>query len=313
MADLGEKAVKQLGKITECSICMNAFNDPRMLPCIHTFCLECLKRTADEAQKKSGDRMPCPLCRKDFIIPEDGINGLQKNGWRPLKCTTMYCTEHPQKPLDYYCADCKKILCVSCCVESHTSHKCKDVAAVSEEFRLTIQSNSSMISIYADEMLSLKEKAELRKAYFLKEIADKEEAIQRRNQELKDMIDEHTTSLLDQLFVIKSRHIKEMETEVQEIDRCCTILKSFEAYCAELVSEGSPSDICSSFDQLIDRTDELEKDHEAFTNRPHQSVEVAFQITDLGEVLQKSNNVVGQIKGITFRKFDNVMILFAER
>src|SRR6218665_1932483 len=79
MADLVEKAAKQLGEITECSICMSAFKDPRMLPCIHTFCFECLKRTAEAGQKKPGDVMPCPLCRKDFIIPEDGMNGVQKH------------------------------------------------------------------------------------------------------------------------------------------------------------------------------------------------------------------------------------------
>src|SRR6218665_1360775 len=79
MADLDEKASKQLREITQCPICMSAFNDPRMLPCIHSFCFECLKRNAEAAEKKPGDRMPCPLCRKDFFIPIDGVDGLQIN------------------------------------------------------------------------------------------------------------------------------------------------------------------------------------------------------------------------------------------
>src|ERR1043165_9303037 len=79
MADSREKAATQLQEITECSICMNVFTDPRMLPCIHTFCFECLKRTAETDQKKPGDKMPCPLCRKAFIIAADGINGVKKN------------------------------------------------------------------------------------------------------------------------------------------------------------------------------------------------------------------------------------------
>src|SRR6218665_2036841 len=79
MASVDEKAAKQFGETTECSICMSVFNDPRMLPCIHTFCFECLKHTAEAGQKNPGDRMNCPLCRRDFIIPADGMNGLQKN------------------------------------------------------------------------------------------------------------------------------------------------------------------------------------------------------------------------------------------
>src|SRR6218665_2648086 len=258
MADLGEKAAKQLREITECPICMSAFNDPRMLPCIHSFCLECIKRTADADEKKPGDRMPCPLCRKDFFIPADGVNGLQKNFFmenflefkttlqignaipvcdmcnvrnegktgdipnatmRCLECqdnycdscvkvhqfqklsrnhqfveigseaaseikrsfTTMYCTEHTQKPLNYYCADCKKIVCVSCFVESHASHKCKDVTKIDKEFRQAIQKKLYKVSIYADEMLSLKKKTEIRKADFLKEMVKKKYAIHKRN------------------------------------------------------------------------------------------------------------------------------------
>src|SRR6218665_291927 len=380
MADLGGKAAKQLGEITECPICMSAFSDPRMLPCIHSFCFECLKRTAEAAEKKPGDRMPCPLCRKDFFIPADGVNGLQKNFFmenllefkttlqiesaiiicdmcnvrnegktgdipkatmRCLECqdnycdscvkvhqfqklskihqlvqigseavsemkrrfSTKHCSKHTHKPLDYYCADCKKIVCVSCFVESHASHKCKDVTTVDEEFRKAIQRNSSKVSMYADKMGSLRKSAETRKADFLKQIIDKENAIHKRNQELKDMIDDHTKLLLNELSAIKARNLKKMETEMQEIDRWCTLLRSFEVYCTELVTQGTAIDICSSVDQLIDRAGELERGHEAFICRPHQSVEISFQATDLREILQRSNNFLGLIKGITLSKY----------
>src|SRR6218665_3278189 len=79
MAEIFETAEEHLRAITECPICMNAFIDPRMLPCIHTFCFECLNQTGKSAQKKPGDKMPCPLCRKEFMIPENGMIGLQKN------------------------------------------------------------------------------------------------------------------------------------------------------------------------------------------------------------------------------------------
>src|SRR6218665_1657632 len=79
MADTKQTAAKQLREITECPICLNVFTDPRVLPCIHTFCLECLKRISETAQKGPEDKLPCPLCRKEFIIPADGINGVPKN------------------------------------------------------------------------------------------------------------------------------------------------------------------------------------------------------------------------------------------
>src|SRR5688572_29978364 len=73
------KVEQQISEITECQRCLNAFTDPRTLPCIHTFCFQCLKRTSETTQKKPGDKMPCPFCRKEFLIPKDGVNGVQKN------------------------------------------------------------------------------------------------------------------------------------------------------------------------------------------------------------------------------------------
>jgi len=69
--------VKVLYDMTECSICTEVFTDPRVLPCIHTFCLKCLVNYGKDRQP--GDGMPCPLCRKEFIIPDDGLSGIQKN------------------------------------------------------------------------------------------------------------------------------------------------------------------------------------------------------------------------------------------
>ena len=379
MADRFEKVAEQLGEITECPICMNAFTDPRMLPCIHTFCFECLNRTGEAEKKKSGDKMPCPLCRKEFAIPEDGLTSVQKNFFmqnllefkttveigsdtiicdmcniknegktgqtskatmRCMVCEDYYCKgcakvhqfqkaskdhqmtklgndtktetkrfssmkfciKHIQKPLDYYCDECKKIVCVSCFVESHKLHDCKDVTTVGDEFRKTIEKEALKTSINLNEILLMKNNNQKRKEDFLKQIGEKEKKMHKRSQELKDVIDRHTLLLLDELSVIKSNHLKEMENQKEEIERLCIILGSFEAYCTELVLKGSASDICSSVDQLTVRAAELERDHEDFIGRPHKSLEISFQATDLASVLQNADrNLVGKVEGNTLK------------
>jgi len=369
-----EKAAEHLREITECPICMSVFTDPRMLPCIHTFCFECLSLTGEADQKKPGDKIPCPLCRKEFIIPEDGMHGVQKNFFmenlllykttlrmgsttiicdicdirnkgktgqvpkatmRCMECQDNYCegcaeihqlqkvskdhqmvnigsdmksekkrlvskktcTKHIHKPLDYYCSDCKKVVCVSCFVESHKLHDCKDVTTVDEEFRQEIGKEAWKVSTYVKEMLQMRNNNENKNSDFQKEIVEKEKEIRKRNQEIKDMIDRHTEILLNELSVIKSKHLKEMENQKEEIERYRTIFESFDAYCTEIISTGSASDICSSVDQIIVRAGKLERDHEAFIGRPHQSVEVSFQATDLGFVFSASSNFVGKVEG----------------
>ena len=53
-----------------CSVCMGPLNDPKILPCFHTFCLHCL----NELQRTSGKHgeIKCPECRRTFQVPGSG-------------------------------------------------------------------------------------------------------------------------------------------------------------------------------------------------------------------------------------------------
>ena len=79
MAADKSSAMTKLDDITECCICLKTFTDPRMLPCIHTFCFQCIQDMVDKVGKINQCALPCPVCRKEFQIPNDGINVTQKN------------------------------------------------------------------------------------------------------------------------------------------------------------------------------------------------------------------------------------------
>ena len=68
---------RHLQDLLECSICSEEFKDPRILPCIHTFCLVCLEKAGQN--KQPGDIMPCPVCRTEFTVPDQGFIGIPKN------------------------------------------------------------------------------------------------------------------------------------------------------------------------------------------------------------------------------------------
>src|SRR6218665_3175805 len=79
MATVKSTTLTQLTGMTECCICLKTFTDPRMLPCIHTFCFKCLSDMVDKSDKKPGDEIQCPMCRKGLTIPTEGVQGIQKN------------------------------------------------------------------------------------------------------------------------------------------------------------------------------------------------------------------------------------------
>ncbi|CAH1245792.1 TRIM2 [Branchiostoma lanceolatum] len=54
-----------------CSVCMNTYNDPRILPCLHTFCADCL-----EQWRKGNKQFTCPTCRQQVTLPGTDVSSL---------------------------------------------------------------------------------------------------------------------------------------------------------------------------------------------------------------------------------------------
>ena len=61
-----------------CSVCMTTFTEPKMLPCLHTFCLHCLNGILRSSGRH--DIITCPECRRDVQVPSSGnLNDLPTN------------------------------------------------------------------------------------------------------------------------------------------------------------------------------------------------------------------------------------------
>jgi len=104
----------------------------KSLPCLHSFCQKCLEGYCEG--KLSGQSTKCPVCRKEFTVPENGIHGLPHNFF--LKSLTDakkwtageergemlcdVCVKEDADELDsvpeasVYCTDCCQKLCKPC-------------------------------------------------------------------------------------------------------------------------------------------------------------------------------------------------------
>lgn len=125
---------KFLDDITECSICTETYEDPRVLPCIHTYCLRCIAKHCQD--KQPGDEVACPLCRKEFVIPDNGVDDLPSNffmgnlmtmkklsvaGEDAVKACDVCSagsrrtdSDSPGKLAKWRCLDCQENLCETC-------------------------------------------------------------------------------------------------------------------------------------------------------------------------------------------------------
>ena len=60
-----------------CGVCSKPYNDPRMLSCLHSFCLQCLHH---EIEKSGSQQLfQCPICERNTSIPLGGASVLPQN------------------------------------------------------------------------------------------------------------------------------------------------------------------------------------------------------------------------------------------
>ena len=131
---------EDLKKEAECSLCLDTLKKPKTLPCLHSFCLECLDKLANFARRQLETTIKCPVCLTSFQIPEGNtfaslptsfhlnrlvdVLALGDASAEGKKCTSCegkntaicYCFNCH----DFYCADC---LSVHNRIANHRGHR----------------------------------------------------------------------------------------------------------------------------------------------------------------------------------------------
>ena len=108
-----------LADLLECPLCLDKYQRPRILPCQHTFCEECLQLHIN-SHSKPGAVFDCPYCREETKIPcAKGVAGF------PLNLTlnklqdvlgkaVRPCSECGKTCISRCCLECGVIVCMEC-------------------------------------------------------------------------------------------------------------------------------------------------------------------------------------------------------
>ncbi|XP_038052630.1 E3 ubiquitin-protein ligase TRIM56-like [Patiria miniata] len=134
-------AITVLGTISrehlECPICCCRFADPKILDCLHNFCLKCLLELISRQQPKA-DEITCPVCRRVTAVPDTGLQGLPNCfflsnlvdefnkqerllGDAPTDAKTCEECDEGLEAVSK-CLDCCKLICTKC-LEAHERMK----------------------------------------------------------------------------------------------------------------------------------------------------------------------------------------------
>ena len=288
-----------LKKEAECPLCLDTVNKPKTLPCLHSFCLECLDKHAGFARRQLQATIKCPVCQTSFKIPEGDsfknlpasyhlnrlvdVLALKDGGTQAQKCSScdenntassycfvcqiFFCTAcfeahqrlkttrghrnvvieklnvqdvqelihrpamcsqqyHENQPLEFYCEECKVLICQKCCIVSHNRHTITDTQKAAQVQKM--QMKDALEKVKAETVIY---ENEIRKQT---ELMDKtKNEILSAEKKMTDVVEERIRELREHERVMKAKFAEIYEAQQKHH---ATQLENFELVLTQLQS-----------------------------------------------------------------------------
>ena len=313
-------------------MCLETVNNPKTLPCLHSFCLECLDKHAGFARRQLQATIRCPVCQTSFQIPEgDSFKNLptsyhlnqlvdvlalkdsgaeaQKCGscdenntassycfvcqnflctpcfkahqrlkatrghrnvvieklqaqdvedliHRPVMCSQQY---HENQPLEFYCEECKVLICHKCSVVSHNRHTMTDTQKAAQ--------------VQKTQMMDALEKVKAETVVYQKQVRKQTELMDKNKKEIMscekkmtDLVEDLIRDLREHERVMKAKFAEIYEaqqkhhaTQLENFELVLTQLKSCVERGESIVQRNISAEILQTNQAIVKRCEELLK------------------------------------------------------
>ncbi|XP_048362076.1 tripartite motif-containing protein 59 [Sphaerodactylus townsendi] len=216
-----------------CSICYSIYEDPRVLPCSHTFCRNCLESVLQLSSNFSIWRplrlpLKCPNCRSIVEIPPSGTDSLPINF--ALKAIiekyqqedhpdVATCCEHYGQPLNVYCLLDKRLVCGHCLtIGKHHGHPIDDLqSAYMKEKETPSKLLEQLTDKYWSEVCLLIENLEEQKAHCEIIVQEDKKTVLQYFKRLNDVLDHKKQALLATLDEVNTQIAAEYEPLIERM------------------------------------------------------------------------------------------------
>ncbi|XP_074612082.1 E3 ubiquitin-protein ligase TRIM71-like [Acropora palmata] len=325
-----QQLFKILKKEAECPLCLETVKNPKTLPCLHSFCLECLDKLANFARKQLQTSIKCPVCQTSFPIPDTDtfanlpssfhlnrlvdVLALEDSRVKSKKCNacdennpaTSYCfvcqsfmcescflyhqrfkatrghrtalidklqaqdvqelierpvicsqQYHDDQPLEFYCEDCKVLICLKCSIVSHNRHLMTDTRKAAREQK--IQVTEAVAKLKAEILLyenEIKKQTELKN----KNITDIMNAEKKMTDTVEEWIGhlrEHEKKMKQKFHEIYEAEQKQHETRLENLELITTQMKSCVERGQGVLERNISTEILQTNRTILQRCDEL--------------------------------------------------------
>ena len=287
-----------------CLVCLDLYTNPRTLPCLHSFCQECLGRLPQEKEAR-GDTcyLICPACRRRIEVPREGvgafpiafhINSLKEitQSLREKDPQQVTCNDHYDKPLEVYCETCETVICFHCVVRTHKDHK----------YDLVSDCYPKHYQMLLNSLKPVKGRKEAVKKV-LSDLAEREGQIRERGEGVLEEIHEMVEEMIDTLRQSERKLSEEVkrvtDTKLEMLSAqaksakiSLSFLENVEDYVEQSLKTNTHHQVLSSKQQMMKRMSEVTTQIDVEELQPKEKADLKL-IKD--SMIAKSLHHIGDI------------------
>ena len=253
-----------------CPVCLDLYTNPKTLPCLHSFCQECLEGLPQEREAR-GDTyyLSCPTCRQRTEVPREGVGAFPVaftiNNFKEIAQSLKNKVSDPQqvtcndhdKPLDMFCVTCETVICHYCAIRTHEGHK---HALISDCYPKHYQ-------MLHDSLKPVKGKKQALKKV-LSDLAEREGQIRERGEgvleEIHQMVEEmigilrqSERKLTEQVKRVTDAKLQVLSGQTKSVQTSLSLLEDVEDYVEQSLKTGTHQQVLSSKKQMMERMSEV--------------------------------------------------------
>ena len=254
-----------------------------VLPPAVKYCVDCENNMCEQC---ASIHLAMKCSKEHRVVNLGELSTLDASRFYALKL----CNQHKDEKMKIYCLACEVAVCPTCFIIKHNGHKCTDIGEVTQglkdQIRKDIEKTNEMF-------LNVNEQSgNLEKLFtdFQHDTKEAEAQIVRRGDEIKQLVDKHVQSLLQELNEEKTRKIKEFENVREELQVQKMSLESFMKYSQKVLDKAIPSEIACIATELRTRAENLTKMKVVPVGK---QVKVSFVPSDLN-MFTDARNIVGK-------------------
>ena len=202
---------QDVASLLQCGICLEEYKDPRALPCLHSFCLRCLKQRIS-ATKDTDGSFHCPKCGDKFTRPEGDVEKFPEDFFlNSLKDAATSTSKHLKGPVvptqcephrnnpDWYCQVCHLPGCGACMFEDHRLHDTVKVTSIASKLEPDLLSLSKLAVKRLATLQHISSDLESRDTEMETDIARACREITKTAEGMRNLITEHEKKLLNKV------------------------------------------------------------------------------------------------------------------